>query len=128
PALRNVLHHVVMTTTSTGITVWMDGTQVLSYTTSLPPYVLVGFTGATGGFNDLHQVENVLMPSGPAPAPTVSSVSPTSGSSAGGSSVTITGTNFTGATAVNFGTTAATTFTINSPTSVTTTAPAGTST
>ncbi|WP_216295903.1 IPT/TIG domain-containing protein, partial [Delftia acidovorans] len=36
-------------------------------------------------------------------APTVSSLSPTSGSSLGGSTVTLTGTNFTGATAVTFG-------------------------
>ena len=40
--------------------------------------------------------------------PTVTSVSPNSGPAAGGTSVTITGTNFTGATAVTFGGTAAT--------------------
>ena len=45
PALRNTVHHIVVTTTSTGITVTMDGTQVLTYATTLPPYVLVGFTG-----------------------------------------------------------------------------------
>ena len=49
----------------------------------------------------------------------------TSGPAAGGTAVTITGTNFTGATAVKFGTTAATTFTVNSATSITATAPAG---
>ena len=59
PPLRNATHHFVVTTSSTGITVTMDGTQVLSYTTSLPPSVLVGFTGGTGGFNDIHQVQNV---------------------------------------------------------------------
>jgi hypothetical protein len=58
-----------------------------------------------------------------ASAPTVSSLSPTSGSSAGGTSVTITGTNFTGATAVLFGDYYAT-FTVNSSTSITATAPA----
>ena len=41
-------------------------------------------------------------------APTVTGISPDSGPEAGGTSVTITGTGFTGATAVNFGTTAAT--------------------
>ena len=40
-------------------------------------------------------------------------------------SVTITGTNFTGATAVTFGATAATSFTVNSATSITAIAPAG---
>ena len=60
------------------------------------------------------------------PTPTVTSVTPTSGSPAGGTSVTITGTNFTGATAVHFGTTSATTFTVGSDTSITATSPAGT--
>ena len=41
-------------------------------------------------------------------APTVTGVSPAAGPLAGGTSVTITGTGFTGATAVDFGTTAAT--------------------
>ena len=39
-------------------------------------------------------------------APTVTGLSPTTGSTAGGTPVTITGTGFTGATAVDFGTTA----------------------
>src|SRR6266568_7989625 len=47
------VHHFVVTTTLTGLTVTMDGTQVLTYATSLPSYVLVGFTAATGGFNDI---------------------------------------------------------------------------
>jgi hypothetical protein len=56
--------------------------------------------------------------------PAVSSVSPSSGSAAGGTPVTITGTNFTGASAVSFGATPASTFTVNSSTSITATAPA----
>ena len=59
------------------------------------------------------------------PRPAVTSVSPSAGPTAGGTSVTITGTNFTGATAVQFGTTNATSFTVNSATSITATAPAG---
>ncbi|OWG15640.1 hypothetical protein KDK82_3133 [Delftia sp. K82] len=59
------------------------------------------------------------------PAPTVTSISPASGSSIGGTTVTLTGTNFTGATAVTFGGTAATGFTVNSATQITATAPAG---
>ena len=126
PALRNAWHHVTLTTNSTGITVTMDGTQVLTYTTTLPPYVLLGFTGATGGFNDLHQAENFYATSAPPLVPTVSAVSPTSGPTVGGGTVTITGTNFTGTTAVNFGTNPATTYTVNSSSSITATAPAGT--
>jgi len=56
--------------------------------------------------------------------PTVSNVSPSSGPIAGGTIVTITGTNLTGATAVSFGGTTATSFTVNSATSITATAPA----
>ena len=128
PALRNTVHHFVVTTSSTGITVTMDGAQVLDYATSLPPYVLVGFTGGTGGFNDVHQVQNVVITTGPpAQEPTVAAISPNTGSTAGGTSVTITGTNFSGASSVDFGTTAAT-FTVNSSTSITATAPTGTGT
>jgi hypothetical protein len=58
-----------------------------------------------------------------ASAPTVTGLSPTSGPPAGGTSVTITGTGFTGATAVTFGTAAAS-FTVNSSTQITATAPA----
>ena len=58
-------------------------------------------------------------------APTVTSVSPTAGPTAGGTSVVITGTNLSGATAVTFGGTAATGFTVNSATQITATAPAG---
>jgi hypothetical protein len=59
-----------------------------------------------------------------ASAPAVTAVSPTSGPTGGGTSVTITGTNLAGAAQVYFGTIAATDFTINSATSVTATAPA----
>ena len=58
-------------------------------------------------------------------APTVSGVSPTSGPAAGGTSVTITGTNLDSATGVKFGATAAASFTVNSATQITATAPAG---
>ena len=57
--------------------------------------------------------------------PTVTSLATTSGPSAGGTSVVITGTGFTGASAVVFGSTSATGFTVNSATQITATAPAG---
>jgi PKD repeat protein len=61
-----------------------------------------------------------------APTPTFTSISPTSGTTAGGTSVTITGTGFTGATAVTFSGAAATSFTVISNTEITATTPAGT--
>jgi len=62
-------------------------------------------------------------------APTVTGVSPTSGSAAGGTTVGITGTNFTGVTAVDFGPgNPATLFTVNNAGSITATSPAGTGT
>jgi hypothetical protein len=56
--------------------------------------------------------------------PAVTSISPSSGSGAGGTIVTITGVGFTGATAVMFGTTSAT-FIVTSVTSITAISPAG---
>lgn len=57
-------------------------------------------------------------------SPTVTSISPSSGAIAGGTSVTITGTGFTGATAVDFGSTPATVTATTSDTSITATSPA----
>ena len=58
------------------------------------------------------------------PAPTVSAVSPSVGPKAGGTSVTVTGTNLADAGVVNFGTTAGT-ITADTGTSITVTSPAG---
>ena len=58
--------------------------------------------------------------------PTVSGLVPSSGPVAGGTTVTITGSRFTGASAVSFGGTSATGFTVDSDTQITATAPAGT--
>lgn len=58
------------------------------------------------------------------PTPTVTSVSPSSGLAAGGNTVTITGTGFTGATAVTFDGTPAVPFTVVDGTHITATVPA----
>ena len=60
-----------------------------------------------------------------APAPTVTTISPSSDFTTGGTTVTITGTNFTGATAVDFGSTLATNVTVTNSTTITATSPAG---
>jgi hypothetical protein len=58
-------------------------------------------------------------------APTVTSVSPATGPIAGGTSVTITGTGFSGTTAVTVGGASASAVTVSSDTSMTATVPAG---
>lgn len=69
---------------------------------------------------------------GPATAaPTITAVAPNAGALAGGTIVTVTGTQFiglTGAAAVKFGATNATSYTVLSPTALTATSPSGTGT
>ena len=80
------------------------------------------------------EVDNVsLTDLGPAPEcttapPTVTAISPTSGPTGGGTQVTITGTDLTGATAVQFGTAAGTNLTCASDSQCSVTSPAGTGT
>lgn len=75
-------------------------------------------SGITGETEDY--IFNVTAP----PTPTITSFTPTALCSAGGQTVTITGTNFTGATAVKFNGTAAASFTVVSATSITAVTPA----
>jgi hypothetical protein len=103
--------------------------------TSTPGTYTAVFTGTTAGTASTltATVSGVTLNARPTvqvvaatAAPTVSGVSPSSGPASGGTKVTITGTNFTGATGVAFGSTAAASFTVVSATQVTATAPAGT--
>jgi hypothetical protein len=57
--------------------------------------------------------------------PTITKVQPNAGPGTGGTTVSISGTNFTGATAVKFGSNDATSFTVKSATSITAKSPAG---
>lgn len=67
----------------------------------------------------------VTPPVQPAPAPSIVSISPTSGAATGGDTVTITGTGFTDALGVMFGDVPAASFMVNDDTSITAvTAPA----
>lgn len=59
------------------------------------------------------------------PAPTVTAASPNIGSTQGGTNITLTGTNFTGATGVTIGGVAATDVVVVSATSITCTTPTG---
>jgi hypothetical protein len=80
-----------------------------------PFAVAVAATGLSGG-------------SAPVPLPVVSGISPSSGPAAGGTRVTITGTNFTAPATVSFGPVAATDVLVLSPTSIEATSPAGSGT
>jgi hypothetical protein len=79
--------------------------------------------GVVDGSQVYTQAYLVLAP-GFVPAPRVTAMSPTFGPASGGTSVTLTGTGFSGANpAVDFGTTAAASFTVNSDTSITAVSP-----
>jgi hypothetical protein len=64
PALR-ATNHVVVTVSSGQISVSINGAVVVSAAVSLPPNVLVGFTGSTGGLTDRHAVDNIAITAGP---------------------------------------------------------------
>jgi hypothetical protein len=83
---------------------------------------VVGTIWSTRGGDSL--VSNVVVAPPVAVPPAITGVSPANGTTAGGTTVTITGTNLTGATAVTFGGTAATSFTVDSPTQITAVTPA----
>jgi hypothetical protein len=80
--------------------------------------------GPFNGFTGAWHLEGTFEPAA-ASAPAVTAVSPTSGPEAGGTSVTITGTNLADATEVKFGSAAASIVT-QTATTITATAPAGT--
>ena len=80
-----------------------------------------GSGGATGDyFVNLEGVDNC----GSGPPPIVTSSTPSTGTRAGGTSVTITGSGFTDATEVRVGSVAAPAFTVDSDTQITATTPA----
>jgi hypothetical protein len=81
--------------------------------------VTVNTQGGTSGITPADQFTYV-------PAPTVTNVEPHSGPAAGGASVTITGTSFTGESQVKFGSEYASSVKVNSETSITAVSPAGT--
>ena len=99
----------------------ISDTQISFTTQSAPPglYNILLFTPlGLGGFEyDAFNYVTVL------PQSTVTSISPSTGPTIGGTQVTITGSGFTGATAVEFGAFSAGTFTVDSDTQITATTP-----
>jgi hypothetical protein len=80
--------------------------------------------GAGAGDNSQGAVVDVGVPASSVAAPAVTELSPVTGPAAGGTTVTINGTGFTGATKVSFGPDAATGVTVVSATQITAASPA----
>jgi formylglycine-generating enzyme required for sulfatase activity len=87
--------------------------------------IQVNVSGSTYiGVNNAGQVE--IFPTDPTTVlPTLTNLSPNTGTTVGGTSVTLTGTYLTGATSVTFGGTAATSFNVVNGSTITCTTPAG---
>lgn len=84
------------------------------------------FDGSTVAPSGTADGQEIALSAEVQPAPAIASISPSSGSIAGGTTVTITGTNLGGASAVKFGDASATGFTVNSDTQITAVAPSST--
>jgi hypothetical protein len=114
--------------------VTFGGTPATSVTSNTPTQIVAVSPAGTGtvdvvvttagGTSATAGTDNDFTYVAAPPAPVVSAVSPTSGTTAGGTTVTITGTGLAGATAVTFGGTAATSFTVDNSTQITATSPA----
>jgi IPT/TIG domain len=127
----------LVTITGLGFT---DATAVQFGTTnaaiaSVSPTAITAYSPAGTGTVDV----TVILPSGASPVstadqfrfvalPAVTGVSPDSGPAAGGTTVTISGSGFTGATLVDFGMSPATSLTVVSDTSITASSPPGSGT
>jgi alpha-tubulin suppressor-like RCC1 family protein len=92
-----------------------DGSPHGESTLPLPVVGLSGVTELSAGA--YHSLAN-------SPPPTISKVAPRKGPATGGTSVTITGANFTRATSVEFGSVSAASYTVNSSSSITAVSPA----
>ncbi len=59
--LRSGTHDVSVTVQNGVLLVYFDGQQVLQYAVSLPPSVLLAYTGGTGALTDYHIVRNAAI-------------------------------------------------------------------
>lgn len=107
------------------------GANAVSYTVdSNSQITAVAPASAAGRLNITVAAKGIVSPETPSgwytyvAVPTVTSITPSSGPSTGGTAVAITGTGLSDVTAVTFGATAASGYTVNSPTQITAISPA----
>jgi hypothetical protein len=94
---------------------WRGRRRILPTLATIAPLVVMGLLQSCGGGS------NPAGPSPPGPTPSVTAVTPNSGSTLGGTKVTVTGTNFSASVTVTFGGVAATGTQVISSTQLTTT-------
>jgi hypothetical protein len=115
---------------ATNVVVVNDSTITATTPSGLPGYGSLVFVTTPLGTSPPVTTTDVFTwaaaPPPPGPAPTITSLSPTSGPSTGGTSVSVKGTGFNGATNVLFGTVPASNFSVSSSTRITAVAPAET--
>lgn len=102
------------------------GAVVTSAALATAPTVNPTFSAVDALGNQVYNARNqayLSLAAGFVPTPRVTGISVAEGPASGGTTLTITGTGFTGATAVDFGTTAAASFGITSDTSITVVSP-----
>ncbi len=120
-------YHTTTYSAWVGATWDLTGALVSYAALSAAPMVDPTFSAFDQYGNEVYNQSNsayLLLAAGFVPTPRVTGVAPTLGPAAGGTTLTITGTGFTGATGVAFGTTAATSFTVNGDTSIAAVSPA----
>jgi hypothetical protein len=101
-----------------------DGTEAVTIPNTPTSQARVRVSCVGNIFFDISNADFTITPGGGLPAPTLTSINPTSGPTAGGNAVTLTGTGFVNGATVLFGAVSATSATVDSATSITAVTPA----
>lgn len=118
----------ITATVSSGATLTGSTSVAVVCCTAIATFTNLGVTGPAGTYTITYSSPGLTSATQPitiaATAPTISAISPNTGLTTGGSTIVITGTNFTGATSVTFGGTPGANLVVASPTSITVKTPA----
>jgi hypothetical protein len=101
-----------------------DGSEAVTMPNTPTSQARVRVSCVGNVFFDISNADFTIVEASGLPAPTLTSISPTSGNIGGGTPVTLTGTNFVNGATVRFGALAAASVTFNSATSLTAVTPA----